>query len=186
MPDLALLPSIQHDIEAVEAYAANHVGVHWQGVADQNRSKLADAFARGGDKAYGTYLGLLLRPVMRRLAEAGLKVTPRLPGLFDASREWGNADETHQQRWMWSVVRTPSGRSIGALVTVIHHDHSEFRLPQPPEIFSLAANTKPQIIEALSQRSVDFRNALEFSDWYLSPLHDAKVRQVAPDREEAA
>lgn len=167
-----LPPRIPHDIQAIGVYAKRHVDTNWKAVLAKNTAKLDDAFARGGDMAYGTYLGLLLRPLMRSLAGSGLTASPRLPGQFDISREWGNSDETQQQRWMWSLVLDSENRNLGTLVTVIHHDHSRFRLPQPPEIFAIAENTKQQIVEALSQRSDGFREALEFNEWYANYLRE--------------
>ena len=45
---------------------------------------------------------------------------------FQSSREWGNEAETHQQRWMYSVIQSSSGTTLGTLVNVIHHDHTPF------------------------------------------------------------
>ena len=168
--DPTMLPHIPRHIQAIDAHGAQHVHANWKTVLDKNAAKLTDAFAPGGDKAYGTYLGMLLRPLMHSLADAGLVVSPRLLGQFDISRERRNEDETHQQRWMWSSVRTSDNRCLGTLVTVIHHDHSCFRLPQPPEILAIAANAKKQVVDALSQRSDDFHEALEFNEWYANYL----------------
>ena len=92
------------DIFALGAWIDAQLGEHWQDVQDAHREKLADAYSRAGDAAFGTYLNLLLRGVKRRLREAGLKTAPPLPGDFGISREWGNADETDNERWMWSAV----------------------------------------------------------------------------------
>jgi hypothetical protein len=111
--------------------------------------------------AYGTYLTLLFRPIHRQLKLAGLTPKPRFPGDFNISREWGVADETDQQRWMWSTVVAADGTALGTIVTVVFHDHTQFRLPRPPQIIALAETGKEAVIAVLSQRSDDFRNARE-------------------------
>jgi hypothetical protein len=126
------------DIAGVCAAADGWIASHWQLILDANASRLAATFMKAGDMAYGTYLGMLLRPVMRALTAADLAVYPRLPGSFADSREWGNADESEQQRWFFSSVVRLSGDHLGMLVTVVHHDHRRFRVPHRPQMFAAA------------------------------------------------
>lgn len=113
--------------------------------------------------AYGTYLGMLLRPVMRAFAAADLAVYPRLPGSFADSREWGNADESEQQRWFFSsVARLCDDRVLGTLVTVVHHDHRRFRVPHRPQMFAIDTVGVEAVEAALSRRSADFAAAVPF------------------------
>lgn len=158
-------PDLQHaDIHAVAQHVQRHVSERWRDTLDENAGKLADAYARGGDMAYGTYLGLLFRPLNRQLKAAGLTLTPDLPGDLDRSREWGDTpDETDQQRWMWSLVQGASGEGLGALVTVVFHDHTGFRLPRSPQIIALMESSDEAVIGALSARSEAFRSAREFT-----------------------
>lgn len=160
-----LRPDLRHaDIHALAQHVQRHVGEHWQAILDENAKKLADAYARGGDMAYGTYLGLLFRPVNRQLKAVGFVLTPDLPGDLDRSREWGNApDETNQQRRMWSLVQSADDEGLGALVTVIFHDHTGFRLPCSPHIIALTESSNDAVIGALSARSEEFRSAREFT-----------------------
>lgn len=152
------------DIHALAQHVQRHVSERWQATLDENAEKLADAYARGGDMVYGTYLGLLLRPLNRQLKAAGFTLTPDLPGNLDSSREWGEApDETDQQRWMWSLVQGANGEGLGALVTVFFHDHTGFRLPRSPQIIGLIESSDDAVIVALSARSEEFRNAQDFT-----------------------
>jgi hypothetical protein len=73
-----------------------------------------ERFLRDGDMAYGALNTQLFQPVRTLLTELGLKADPRLPGDFQESREWGNAEETHQQRWMWSMIKAAGGQAVGA------------------------------------------------------------------------
>lgn len=158
------------DIEALGRLVEAHVAERWQAVLHDNAAKLQSAYERAGDSAYGTYLSLLFRPVHRRLKEAGLRVSPPLPGDFDSSREWGNREETDQQRWMWSAVLTADGGALGTLVTITHHDHSRFRVPRQPGVLALAQTGDEAVVEALSKRSSDFGQALPFTVEYANYL----------------
>lgn len=151
------------DIAAIAREIETYVAGEWQTILEENHDKLADAYARAGDMAYGTYLDLLFRPVHRWMREAGLRVEPKLPGDFDISREWGNADETDQQRWMWSTVRAADGRALGTLVTITHHDHTGFRVPRAPGILALEETEQDAVVAALSARSPEFAAAREAS-----------------------
>jgi hypothetical protein len=132
-------------------------------ILDVNADRLHAAFARAGDLAYGTYMGQLLRPLARTIGEAGLAVYPRLPGLLDDSREWGNSDESEQQRWFWSsVVRLSDEKGIGTVVTILHHDHRRFRLPFRPRVFGVDAVGVDAVEVALSRLSPQFAAAVPF------------------------
>lgn len=163
---LSIEGSSNVDIFALAAEFEATINGSWEEVLEKNEAKLIDAYARAGDMAYGTYLDALFRPIHRRLRELDLKIKPRLPGDFNSSREWGIPDESDQQRWMWSVVRGADGHPIGSLVSITYHDHTRFHLPRPPRLFALAETEKEEVVKALSQRSDDFKNALEFPEEY--------------------
>ncbi|MEF2278998.1 DUF6022 family protein [Deinococcus sp. YIM 134068] len=158
------------DILALGQWVDAQVAEQWETVLDTHREKLADAYARAGDMAFGTYLNLLLRDVKRHMRDLGLKATPPLPGDFDISREWGNADGTDNERWMWSLVTTTSGEALGTLVLSIPHDHTRFRLPRPPHVFALRETERAGVEAALSARSSDFARALPFHEEYAEYL----------------
>ncbi len=62
------------------------------------------------------------------------------------------------------------GEEIGTIVTIIFHDHTQFRLPRQPQIIALAQTSKDAVVEVLSDRSTDFKNALEFQIEYAEYL----------------
>lgn len=159
----ALQASKDTPIETIARFIEKHVNENWKLVLESRREKLMDAYIRAGDLAYGTYGEYLFRPVHRELKQAGLRAVPNLPGKFDISREWGNADETDQQRWMWSTIQTIDRIALGTIVIVFYHDHSQFRVPRKPKVIALAETTKQDVIRALARRSRDFRNAREAS-----------------------
>lgn len=150
------------DIFTIGRDIESYVRGEWKEILEENRDKLADAYQRAGDMAYGTYLDLLFRPVHRWLRESGLRASPKLPGDFEISREWGQADETDQQRWMWSAIETAEGVPLGTIVTITYHDHTGFRVPRAPGILALA-ETGGCVVAALSARSADFAAAREAS-----------------------
>jgi hypothetical protein len=160
-PPIRLSGEQSKDVQSLAQGIDHYIKVHWQDILDQHAAKLADAYARGGDMAYGTYLGLLFRPVHHALKDAGLQPKPQLPGEFEISREWGNTDETEQERWMWSTIHGANDIPIGTLVTVIYHDHTRFYVPQAPKVFALSETGKKAIITELSRRSADFSQARE-------------------------
>lgn len=149
------------DIFALARYIEGHIAENWQALFLQNEGKLLDAYNRAGDMAYGTYLNLLFRPVHRQLKQAGLLPAPKLPGDFEISREWGIPEETDQQRWMWSAITSAGGVPLGTVVTVVFHDHTQFRLPRQPQILALTETGEGAVVEALSRRSTDFAQARE-------------------------
>jgi hypothetical protein len=167
--DIPVIP-MPADIHTLAAWADAHLEARWQGVLTEYRDKLDNAYAKAGDMAYGTYQHLLFRPIKRALREAGFSTQPALPGDFGRSREWGNADETHQERWMWSVVTGLDGTPLGTLVHVVPHDHSQFRIPQHPSIFGLTQTDLPDIEAALNGLSPYFAAAQPFDEWYAGYL----------------
>jgi hypothetical protein len=158
------------DIQALARQIEAHIAQEWQGILEKRRAKLADAYARAGDMAYGTFLDLLFRPIHRDLRQAGLKLKPKLPGDFEISREWGNADESDQQRWMWSTVYAADRDPIGTIVIITFHDHTQFRVPRQPQVIGLTQIGKEAVVEELSRRSADFAQALEFTLEYAEYL----------------
>lgn len=164
-------PPPQDDIHALGQWADALLAARWQEVLETHAGQLEAAYRRAGDLAYGTYQNLLLRDLKRPLREAGLSATPPLPGDFNRSREWGNADETDQERWMWSVIHTASGEALGTLVHVIPHDHTGFRVPRRPRMFGLPETSREGVEAALSARSGEFAAALPFEDWYAAYLN---------------
>ena len=170
-------PSGRPDIFALGGRIDAQLAEQWQRVLDTYRAKLTDAYARAGDAAFGTYLNLLFRNVKRDLREAGLRTTPPLPGDFGSSREWGNADGTDNERWMWSAVHTASGEPLGTLVTTIPHDHSRFRLPRRPHVFALRETERSAVEAALCTRSDDFAGVQPFNEWYEGYLRQEEARR---------
>ena len=148
---------------AIARYVEERISENAADVLERNRDKLRDAYAKAGDAAYGTYCNLLFRPIHKVLKEAGFTPVPRFPGEFDISREWGVPDETDQQRWMWSAIHEEGRGAIGTIVTVIFHDHTRFHIPRPPQVLGLTEVGKAAVVEALSRRSYDFKNAREAS-----------------------
>lgn len=152
----------------------HRLGVQIQDLVDQTLALILPGkqedyearFERDGDMAYGALNTQLFQPVRTLLSELGLKAEPRLPGDFQESREWGNVDETHQQRWMWSMILTSSGEIAGAIAVGSHHDHSRFRLPRSPEVLSLSAKDWDAAVCELGERLPEFAQAKSFRLWY--------------------
>jgi Family of unknown function (DUF6022) len=166
------------DIFAIAEYIENHIAQNWQILLHKHNDKLLRAFIKAGDMAYGVYLNFLFRPVHQQLKEAQLRPEPKFPGDFNISREWGTKEETDQQRWMWSTIKSTEGKSLGTIVTITFHDHTQFRLPQKPQIIALTQTSKEAVVDALSQRSADFKNALEFQIEYQEYLRNLKSQDV--------
>jgi hypothetical protein len=124
------------DIFAIAQYIENHIAENSQSLLLKHRDKLLRAFEKAGDLAYGVYLNFLFRPIHQQLKQVQLSPKPRFPGDFNISREWGNQEETEQQRWMWSSIESTEG-SLGTIVTITFHDHTQFRIPQNPQIIAL-------------------------------------------------
>jgi len=155
-----------YQIYKIGQFIDAHIQSNWQGVLSNHADKLKRAYEEAGDMAYGTYLNLLLNPVLKEMKELGLRAEPRLPGDFDISREWGNEDETDQQRWMWSAIYDKGGEPLGTIVIQVYHDHTQFRLPRKPGVLALTMTAKEEVAEALSALSESFAQALEFTEEY--------------------
>ncbi|WP_339207039.1 DUF6022 family protein [Paenibacillus sp. FSL K6-3182] len=158
--------SDESTIAAIASYITNHINESWESILLNHQDILQKAYSEAGDAAYGTFLNLMFLPVHRQFKESGFHLEPKLPGHFDLSREWGNAEETDQQRWMWSTVYSSNDEAIGTVVTITFHDHTMFRIPRQPQIIALSATSKADVIAALSLLSPDFEQALEFTVEY--------------------
>ncbi|MCM3240648.1 DUF6022 family protein [Heyndrickxia oleronia] len=160
-----LQDSKRSHIDTIAQYIEGHIRENWQTVLLEKRDQLQEAYNEGGDMAYGTYLNLLFLVIHKQLKEAGLRPEPRFPGDFDISREWGE-DDSERQRWMWSTVHSSNGEPLGTIVTIVFHDHMQFRVPRKPQIIALSETSKEDVVAALSLRSYDFKHALEFTVEY--------------------
>jgi Family of unknown function (DUF6022) len=160
-----LQDSKRSQIDAIAQYIDGHIRENWQTVLLEKRDQLQEAYNEGGDMAYGTYLNLLFLAIHKQLKEAGLRPEPRFPGDFDISREWGE-DDSDRQRWMWSTIHSLNGEPLGTIVTIVFHDHTQFRVPRQPKIIALSVISKEDVVAALSLRSDDFKHALEFTVEY--------------------
>lgn len=158
-----------------------------QGVSERlplRQDEFQALFEEIGDAAYGKLNTELFAPVRAMLKTAGLKATPRLPGSFQSSREWGNVDESHQQRWSWSIISRAAGSPIGAIAVGSHHDHGRFRLPQPPEVIAIEATTTAAIIREISASKPEFGQTQDFRTWYADYLAGhAGSDHAAPDEQ---
>jgi len=168
----------RRDIFALGHRIERHIAESWQAILQTKHDRLLEVFEKAGDAAYGTYGTLLFRPVRRQLEQAGLRASPRLPGDFEISREWGNADESDQQRWMWSTIKTAAGEPLGTIVTLFHHDHTRFRVPRQPGILALREIDKAAVEAELSRRSPDFARAVEFKVWYAEYLRGEEAAKA--------
>lgn len=154
-------PLDARSIETLAQSCARWFDTVWLHAWENHEARLHRAFANAGDRAYGAYLSLLLRPLLRQFSQAGLVTYPLLPGSLLDSREWGNGAQTEQQRWFWCAVGLlDHDMPLGTLVTVLHHDHTRFRLPRAPEIFGLAATGLQNVEKELGRRSPDFACAV--------------------------
>ncbi|GAB1544432.1 hypothetical protein NUACC21_71080 [Scytonema sp. NUACC21] len=171
----------KNDIFTLAQYIESHIALNWEALIKKNMDKLVYVFTKAGDMAYGMYLSWLFLPVHKQLKQALLRPEPRLPGDFSISREWGNQEETDQQRWMWSTIKSTEGKSLGTIVTIAFHDHTQFRVPQKPQIIALPETSKEAVVEALSHRSDDFKNALEFNIWYANYLISLNSQGLVPE-----
>ncbi|OWY63777.1 hypothetical protein B7486_51090 [cyanobacterium TDX16] len=163
------------DIHAIGRYIENQIDEHWQILLDRNRDKLLNTFNKVDDMAYGVYCYKLFRPIHQQLKQAGLHPLPWFPGDFNSSREWG-ADQSDRQRWMWSTIAPMGKEAIGTIVIIIFHDHTQFRLPRPPRTIALTETSKEAVVAVLSERSTNFKNALEFQIEYAQYLQSTENR----------
>ncbi len=157
---VALSGNKEAPISILARYIERHIEEKWQTVFQDNYSKLLDLYNRvGDDAAYGFYVQRLFQPVHEQLKEDGLRASPRLPGNLSISREWGPDDD--RQRWFWSKITSTEGAPVGTIVILFFHDHLQIHIPRPPGVIALEETTKADVVEALSDLSADFRDALE-------------------------
>ncbi|MBA3869039.1 MAG: hypothetical protein H0X30_07790 [Anaerolineae bacterium] len=148
------------DIHAIGRYIQQHVDEQWQLIFEANKAEMLRRFPEIGDTVYGIYGTRMFKHIHDQFSEVGLRATPRLPGSFPISREWGE-DEMDRQRWMWSKITRKDGTNVGTIVTVFFHEHEQIRIPRPFQIIALEETSKGAVVEALSRRSLDFKNAQE-------------------------
>jgi hypothetical protein len=151
--------SESRDIHTIARYLQRHINEHWGRVYRDCREEMIARYDEIGDSVYGIYGSRLFRPVHEQLREAGLRATPRLPGSFPMSREWGPEDD--RQRWMWSKITAADGAAVGTIVTVFFHDHLQIRIPRAFEVIALEVTAKREVVKALSRLSPEFKDALE-------------------------
>jgi hypothetical protein len=147
------------DIHAIARTIEQYIHENWEAVFQDSRDEMIERYAEIGDSVYGIYGSRLFRHIHDQFREAGLRATPRLPGSFSISREWGPEDD--RERWMWSKITKADGAAPGTIVTVFYHDHLQIRIPRAFKIIGLEATTKGDVIKALSRLSADFKDALE-------------------------
>lgn len=147
------------DIHALARYIQQHVDEQWESVYQQTRDEMIARYDEIGDSVYGIYGTHLFRHIHDQLKEVGWRATPRLPGDFNASREWG--EETDRERWMWSKITTKDNTPIGTIVVTFYHDHEQIRIPRAFKIIGLDVTGKRDVVAALSKLSPDFREARE-------------------------
>lgn len=147
------------DIHAIAQYIQRYVDEQWETVYQNTRDEMVKRYDEIGDSVYGIYGSRLFRHIHDQLRDMGLRATPRLPGNFESSREWGPEDD--RQRWMWSKIATKDDEAIGTIVVAFYHDHYQIRIPRPFKIIALEATGKRDVVKALSSLSADFREARE-------------------------
>ncbi|WP_035333755.1 DUF6022 family protein [Dyadobacter crusticola] len=171
--------TVKSNIREIAEQIRLHINNNWKTVLEKHSDRLLRAYEQMGDGAYGLYLDLLFKPVYRQLKDSGFKVMPKLPGNLNISREWGNVDETDQERWMWSVIKFPDKSDCGTIVVEVFHDHTQFRLPKPPAIRFMHLTKKEDIIAELSRISPDFSKAKDMVAEYADYL--AKLSEEMPN-----
>jgi hypothetical protein len=147
------------DIHKIAQYIQQHVDEQWETVYQNTRDEMVARYAEIGDSVYGIYGSHLFRHIHHQLKEVGLRATPRLPGDFNSSREWG--EETDRQRWMWSKIVTKDNAPVGTILVAFYHDHEQIRIPRAFKIIGLEVTGKQEVVDALSKLSPDFRQARE-------------------------
>jgi len=171
----------RHDIRAFAAYVQSIVERRTEALLADTSHNWQHLFETTGDMAYGKFNALLFQPLRKPFADAGLKPSPRLPGSFQSSREWGNADETHQQRWFYSTIVTADGGPLGAVAVGAHHDHQQFRLPRSLEILAVRATTPAAIEKEIGTRLPEYAIAKPFRQWWKDyQSEEAAESEVSP------
>jgi hypothetical protein len=143
------------EIQALAHYIQQNVDGRWQRVLEDNRGEFRHKYDELGEPAYGVFASILFRPIREQLESASFISEPRFPGTLAASEEWGPMEE--RERWMWSVVRREREAALGTVVVRLFHDHTQFRLPRPPEIFALNETDAEAIGREIS-RAATHRN----------------------------
>jgi hypothetical protein len=137
-------------IQTLASYIQQCIQEQWQPVLQQGQEELLRLYDKVGEgAAYGTYAHRLFQPVQEQLKRAGFRSSPNFPGTLSTSREWGPSQE--RERWMWSVVRHGQGAPLGTIVVRLVHDHTQFRLPHPPDALALEETDTNAIVQAISQ-----------------------------------
>lgn len=147
------------DIHTIARYIQRYINENWETVYQDCREEMVARYDDIGDSVYGIYGSRLFRHIHDQFKEARLRATPRLPGSFTISREWGLEDD--RQRWMWSKIATADGAALGTIVTVFFHDHLQIRIPRAFQVIALEETTKRDVVKTLSLLSPDFKDALE-------------------------
>jgi len=163
---LVISKNARNDIRVFAAYVQSVVDRRTEALLAEMSHNWQQLFETTGDMAYGKFNALLFQPLRKPFVDAGLKPSPRLPGSFQSSREWGNADETHQQRWFYSIIVKADGGPLGALAVGAHHDHHQFRLPRSLEILPVRATTPAAIEREIGNRLPEFAIAKPFRQWW--------------------
>lgn len=144
-------------IDMLGTYIKQYIDERWQHVLQESEEELVRMFDKVGEgAAYGTFAQRLFHPIHEQLKQSGFPSEPGFPGTLSTSREWG--PPTRRERWMWSVVNTAQGVSLGAIVILYFHDHTKFRIPRSPSVRVLEATNTDAIVEALSRTSAHFKN----------------------------
>lgn len=151
------------DIFTIGRYVQQYVNENWEAVFQAERDEMVRLYPEIGDSVYGVYGNKLFKALHEEFKAIGLRATPKLPGSLNLSREWGN-DDRDRQRWMWSKIVGSDGTAIGTLVTIFYHDHIEIRIPRVFKMMALKETSKGAVIEALSQMSADFANAVDMKE----------------------
>jgi hypothetical protein len=135
-------------IETLTSYIKQYIDEQWQHVLQQNQEEFQRIYDKAGEGAYGTYAQRLFRPIREQLTRAGFLSEPGFPGTLSTSLEWGPLEE--RERWMWCLVRPAQGAPVGTIVIRLVHDHTQFRLPQPPGVLALEETDADAIVQAVS------------------------------------
>ena len=148
------------DIFTLSRYIERHVEEHWLAAYENNEKEIEDLYIKIGDGAYGLYGLHLFKAIHEQLKEVGLRSRPKLPfGNLSISREWGPEDD--RQRWFWSKISHDDGTPLGTIAIIFHHDHFQVRIPRPLGVIALEETAKADVVEALTNLSPDFGEALE-------------------------
>lgn len=163
---LAIPPEVKDDIHRFAAFLQSFIDERVPALLHAQADDWQQRFEIAGDMAYGQFNAKLLEPLRKPLKAAGLKPTPQLPGRFMSSREWGDVEETHQQRWFYSIIARAGASPLGAIAFGAHHDHHRFRLPRTPEVRAVLATTPTSVEKTLAVALPGYATALPFRQWW--------------------